>query len=421
VVGAAIVACGLALMLIPPYGCNAVPLAVACLWRWPAPVQSWLLIRLRLGRRVLDVAGFALAAVAAAVSLATGGQLDGHLVHGGDFQTYWLGATVGTHYGWSRLFDEQVQRAVWPAVAGAGVPFLPFLNTPPMAWLVVPMLALPYAAAYGVWVLLMTVCAVVVVVLVAPQRWLPAAGLLSLGLWVMPYTLASGQNALLGALAVVATWRLLRAGRTGWAGLALSLIDLRPTATLLVPIALLLAGYRRTFLIWLGATAALGAVSALSLGPGGLQQFVQLAFDVRRSHPHAQDMTLLGWLGPNVVTLALEAVLVAAALAVAWRLGRAPDAVIAAGVLASLFVTPYIHAQDYVTVVAAAGAIASSTARASFGLLMVAIFAAAPPGWIYGAVWEGALLVVELAWLFWLVWPAFEKSGIVRLGAPTRF
>jgi Glycosyltransferase family 87 len=420
VVGAAIFACGLGLMLIPPYGCNAVPLAVACLWRWPAPVQSWLLIRLGLGRRVLDVAGFALAAVAAAVSLATGGQLDGHLVHGGDFQTYWLGATVGTHYGWSRLFDEHVQRTVWPAVAGAGVPFLPFLNTPPMAWLVAPLLALPYAGAYGIWVLLMTVCAVVVVVLVAPARWLPAAGLLSLGLWVMPYTLASGQNALLGALAVAATWRLLRAGRTGWAGLALSLVDLRPTATLLVPIALLLAGYRRTFLIWLAFTAALGALSVWSLGPGGLRQFVQLALDVRRSHPHAQDMTLLGWLGPNAVTLALEAVLVAAALAAAWRLGRTPDAVIAAGVLASLFVTPYIHVQDYVTVIAAAGAMASSTARASFGLLIVAIFAAAPPGWIYGAAWEGVLLAVEFAWLFWLVWPTLEKTGIVRLGAPAR-
>jgi hypothetical protein len=407
-------------MLVPPHGCNAVPLAVACLWRWPPPVQSWLQSRLGLGRRVLDIDGFALAAVAAAVSLATGGQLDGHLVHGGDFQTYWLGATVGTHYGWSRLFDEQVQLAVWPGVAGAGVPFLPFLNTPPMAWLVVPLLALPYGAAYGVWVVLMTACAVAVVVLVVPPRWLPAAGLLSLGLWVMPYTLASGQNALLGALAVVATWRLLRAGHPGWAGLALSLVDLRPTATLLVPIALLVAGYRRTFLIWLAVTAAIGLLSAWSLGPGGLQQFVQLALDVRRSHPHAQDMTLLGWLGPGPVTLALEAVLVLAALAAAWRLGRTADVAIAAGVLASLFATPYIHAQDYVTVVAAAGAMASSTARASFGLLIVAIFAAAPPGWIYGAAWEGVLLAVEVAWLLWLVWPTLEKGGIVRRWATAR-
>jgi hypothetical protein len=289
-----------------------------------------------------------------------------------------------------------------------------------MAWLVVPLLALPYGAAYGVWVLLMTLCAVVVVVLVVPPRCLPAAGLLSLGLWVTPYTLASGQNALLGALAVVATWRLLRAGRTGWAGLALSLVDLRPTATLLLPVALLLAGYRRTFLIWLGVTVAIGLLSAWSLGPGGLQQFVQLAVDVRRSHPHAQDMTLLGWFGPGPVTLALEGVLVLAALAAAWRLGRTPDVAIAAGVLASLFATPYIHAQDYVTVIAAAGAMASSTARASFGLLIVAIFAAAPPGWIYGAAWEGVLLAVEVAWLAWLVWPTLEKAGIVRRWATAR-
>ncbi|HKC19698.1 MAG TPA: hypothetical protein VKE27_08695, partial [Candidatus Dormibacteraeota bacterium] len=192
---AAIAICGLALMLVPPAGCNAVPLAVACLWRWPPPVQAWLERRLRLRRRALDVVGLGLAAAAAAVSLATGGQLDGHLVHGGDFQTYWLGATVGTYDGWSRLFDEPLQRSLWPSVAGPGVAFLPFLNPPPVAWLVVPLLSLPYVDAYALWVAVMVLCAVLVVALVMPPRWLPAAALVSLGLWVAPYTLASGQNA----------------------------------------------------------------------------------------------------------------------------------------------------------------------------------------------------------------------------------
>ena len=409
-VGAAVFVCGLALMLVPPYGCNAVPLAVACLWRWPSPVQSWLLTRLGLGRRVLDVAGFALAAVAAAVSLATGGQLDGHLLHAGDFQSYWLGATVGTHFGWSRLFDEGTQQTVWPQVGGAGLLFLPFLNTPPMAWLVAPLLSLPYVDAYAIWVSLMTISAVLVVLLIVPPRWLPAAALVSLGLWVMPYTVASGQNAMLEALAIAATLRLMRSGRMGWAGLALSLVDLRPTATLLVPLAILLAGYRRTFLVWLGVTAALGALIALSLGTTGLEQFVRLALEVRVSHPRAQEMTIPGWLGPSALALALEAVLVASALAAAWRSGRTPEVALVAGVLASLFVTPYIHTQDYVVLTAAAGATAASTVRASFGIVLISVLAAAPPGWIFGRAWEGALLAVEIAWLAWLVWPTFVKS-----------
>lgn len=406
--------CGLALMLVPPAGCNAVPLAVACLWRWPAPVQAWLDRRLGLRRRALDIAGLGLAAAAAAVSLSTGGQLDGHLVHGGDFQTYWLGATVGTHYGWSRLFDEALQRSLWPSVAGSGVAFLPFLNPPPVAWLIVPLLSLPYVDAYALWVALMVLCAALVVALVMPARWLPAAGLVSLALWVTPYTLASGQNAVLGALAIAATWRLLRNGRAGWAGVALTLVDLRPTATLLVPFALLLAGYRRTFVTWLSLTAALAALSVWSLGPSGLTQFFSLAIDVRRTFPHAQQMTIAGWLGSGLFAIAFEAVLVASALVAAWRAGRTPEATLGAGVLASLFVTPYIHYQDYVAVLAAAGTTAAATMRASFGMVLVALLAAAPPGWIFGEAWEGALLAVEIGWLCWLVWPELSNRAASR-------
>ncbi|HET9763477.1 MAG TPA: glycosyltransferase family 87 protein [Casimicrobiaceae bacterium] len=408
---AAVVLCGLALMLVPPAGCNPIPLAVACLWRWPPPVQSWLEKRLRLSRRALDIAGMGLAAAAAAVSLATGGQFDGHLLHGGDFQTYWLGATLGTHYGWSRLFDEPLQRSVWSAVAGPSIAFLPFLNPPPVAWLVVPLLAVPYVAAYALWVALMTFSAALVVALIMPARWLPAAGLVALGLWVTPYTLMSGQNAVLGALAVAATWRLLKQGKEGWAGAALALVDLRPTATLLVPLALLLAGYRRTFAVWLAVSAALGALMLWSLGFEGVNQFVQLALDVRRSFPHAQEMTILGWIGNAGIAVVLEVVLVASALAAAWRSGRTPETAISAGVLASLFATPYIHYQDYVAVLASAGTIAASTFRASFGLVLVALLAAAPPGWIFGRAWEGVLLAVEIGWLAWLVWPELAKRS----------
>lgn len=417
VVAAFVFACGLGLMLIPPAGCNAIPLAVACLWRWPPPLQAWLNARLRLGRRALDVVGVGLATVAAVVSLATGGQLDGHLLHGGDFQSYWLGAIVGARYGWSRLFDEGLQRSVWPGLAGPDMTFLPFLNTPPMAWLVAPLLHIPYVDAYALWVSVMVLCAVVVLVLLVPRRWLPAAGLVALGLWVIPYTLASGENAVLGALAIAATWKLLRAGRMGWAGLALSLIALRPNATLLVPLALLLAGYRRTFVVWIAVTAALAGAIVWSLGITGVGQFLHLALEIRITHPRAQEMTILGLLGAGAPALALEAVLAAAALSVAWRFGRVPEVALAAGVLASMFVTPYIHHQDYLTLIVAAVAIAVATVRASFGLILIAVFAAAPPGWIYDGAWEGVLLSVEVAWLGWLAWPWLAKLRAVGVGA----
>lgn len=413
-VAAAVAVCALALMLVPQAGCNAVPLAVACLWRWPAPVQSWLERRLGLRRTTLDVLGAGIAVAAAGLSLLTGGQLDGHLLHGGDFQTYWLGATVGTHYGWSRLFDEPLQRSLWPALAGSHVEFLPFLNLPPVAWLVVPLLGLPYVAAYVVWVALMILCFGLVVALCLPPRWLPAAALIALGLWVTPYTLASGQNAVVGALAVVATWRLLRRDRFVWAGVALSLIDVRPTATFLLPLALLVAGYRRTFVAWLGITAALGVLIFWSLGAAGAAQFVTLALDVRRAFPHAQQMTVLGWLGTGAPVVALDVVLVASALAAAWRVGPTPEGALNAGVIASLFATPYIHMQDYVVPLAAAGTMAASTTRASFGIVLVALTAAAPPGSMFGTSFEGALLAVEIGWLAWLVWPLLPARALRR-------
>ncbi|MFZ0218149.1 MAG: glycosyltransferase family 87 protein, partial [Candidatus Dormiibacterota bacterium] len=391
------------LMFIPPRGCFAVPVAAACLWTWPAPVQAWL-ARAGLQRRWLTVTGISVAAAAAIVSLATGGQFDGHLLHGGDFQTYWLGATLGAHDGWSHLFDMALQKAVWPGMAGAREPFLPFLNTPPMAWLVAPLLVLPYPFAYALWVALIALCAVITLVLLVPRNWLAVTALLTAGLWVTPYTIVSGQNAVFGALAVTLTWRLLRAGHDGWAGLALSLILLRPTATLLLPFAILLAGYRRTFAVWSAVSVLVIVVSAWSLGRTGISQFVHLALLVRHSHPHAVQMTILGWLGQNPPAIALEGLLVIAALAVAWHGGRKPAVAIASGVLASLFLTPYIHAQDYVTVLAAAVAVAVPPVQASYGLILVAILAVAPPGLVFGGAWEGVLLTVEVAWLFWLAW-----------------
>jgi len=389
-------------MLVPPYGCFAVPLAAACLWAWPETAASRL-AGAGLDRRRLTVAGIGIGAVAAAVSLVTGGQMDGHLLHGGDFQTYWVGAVVGTRYGWSRIFDGALQQSVWPSAAGAGEPFLPFLNAPPVAWLVAPLLALPYVDAYALWVAAMAICAGLVVVLLVPRAWLVPSAIITAGLWVTPYTLASGQNAVIGALAVALTWRLLRAGHDGWAGVALALITLRPNATLLLPVAILLAGYRRTFLVWLGVAGVIAGASLASLGSAGLRQFLQLALEVRTSHPHAVDMTILGLFGTNVPALALEGVLAAAALTVAWRSGRAPAVTVASGVLASVFVTPYIHAQDYVAVIAAVGAVAASTSRSSyFGIVIVALLVVAPPGWIFGVAWEAALLIVEALFLAWL-------------------
>jgi|GEM_PF-710021 len=399
-------------MLLPPPGLVALAIGMACLWPWDGAVARALDFA-GLNRRVLVFTGAAILVAAAVANLVFGGQLDGHLMYRGDFQTYYVGAKVGLRDGWAHLFDEGLQRPPWSAAFGARAPFIPYLNTPPQAWLVAPLALLPFPAAYAIWVAAMATVAVATMWLLAPstRRGLGVLLLAAMALWVLGYSLASGQNAVLGALAVALCWRLLVAGRPGWAGVALALILLRPNATFMVPLALLVAGRRRLFASWLLTSLVVGAVVLVSLGPAGVRQFLELGSEIRRTHPGAVTMTVVHILGDRPTGIVASLTLTAVAVGVAWRSSRQrPEIAIAAGVLASIFLTPYIHIQDFLTVLAAAAILARSTSRGSFGFVLTALLLAAPPGSLFGGAWAAVLLVVDVGWLGWLAWPAISRS-----------
>jgi hypothetical protein len=411
---AALVLAGFITFVLPPPGLLAAALGLACLL---LPVRGRVASRLEaLGgsARARTVAGFVGLAIAVPANLALGGQLDGHLVVHSDFHTYLVGAQVGLEHGWSQLFDVDLQRTTWAQSYGGDARFLPFLNTPPQAWLVAPLVALPYVWAYGTWVALMVGVTAIVLYLVAPSR--PGARLavvlLAGAAWVVTYSLASGQNAIIGALAIALCWRLRAARRPGLAGVALALIAVRPNANFLVPLALLLAGERRVFLAWLATSTVVGAVVLVSLGTHGVQQFMSLGVEVRRDFPKAIEMTLQQVLGAGPVTVALQLLLAGVAMFAAARLGRGrPALAICAGVVGSAFLTPYIHVQDYLTFLAAIGLVITSGERRHAGWVLVALLVVAPPGWLFGDRWPPALIAVELAWLAWLTWPALGGPG----------
>lgn len=399
-----VAAAGLSLLLSPP-GLVALSIAALFLWPWDGAIGSRL-DSLGLDRQARSISGCGILLGAAAANLVLGGQLDGHLMYRGDFQTYYVGAQVGLHYGWAHIFDPGMQRPFWTAAFADRAPFIPYLNTPPQAWLVAPLALLPYPVAFAAWVVLMLAAAAATVLLVAPSGggghaiYLLVAG----SLWVLAYSLAGGQNAIIGALAIALCWRLAVAGRPGWAGVALALIALRPNATFLVPVGLLVAGHRRLFITWLLASAVIGAVVLVSLGPSGVRQFLDLGAEIRRTHPGAVTMTVSHVVGGGAVGVIVGLALAATALLVARRAGRSrTDLAIAAGVLASVFVTPYIHIQDYLTLVAAGAILARSAPRASLGFVLAALLLAAPPGAIFGVAWPAVLLAVEASWLAWLV------------------
>src|SRR5437588_4948082 len=65
-----------------------------------------------------------------------------------DFRVYYSAAWVGTHYGWSHIYDTHLASL-------APVPGLyPFANPPPLAWLAAPLTALPYAKGQPIWTIL---------------------------------------------------------------------------------------------------------------------------------------------------------------------------------------------------------------------------------------------------------------------------
>ncbi|HEV1998203.1 MAG TPA: glycosyltransferase family 87 protein [Candidatus Dormibacteraeota bacterium] len=383
----------------------ALAIAVIFLWPWGATIERRLEL-IGLSRRVRVVSGGGILVSAAVANLVLGGQLDGHLMYRGDFQTYYVGAQVGLRHGWSHLFDEGLQRPLWTAAFADHAPFIPYLNTPPQAWLVAPLALLPFPAAFAIWVGLMTAAALFTARLLSPAHGPRQAVvvLVGLSLWVLAYSLAGGQNAIVGALAIALCWWLVAAGRPGWAGVALALIAVRPNAAFLVPVALLFAGQRRLFATWLLTSLVVGAVVLASLGPPGVRQFLELGAEIRRTHPGAVTLTVSHVLGGGLPAIATGLALAALALAVAWRAGRPqPEVAIAAGVLASLFLTPYIHIQDYLTLIAGAGMVARSTSRASYGLVLFALLLAAPPGALFGDLWPAVLLAVEVVSLGWLM------------------
>src|SRR5437667_107117 len=71
---------------------------------------------------------------------------------GVDFHTYAAASLVGMQTGWAYIYDQnlvtyiqtQIPTRVWTQ---------PFLSPPPVAWMVAPLMALPYAAAFFVWAL----------------------------------------------------------------------------------------------------------------------------------------------------------------------------------------------------------------------------------------------------------------------------
>jgi hypothetical protein len=270
-----------------------------------------------------------------------------------DFHTYLAAARVGLGQGWSHIYEQAVI-ARQQAFLVPNEHVQPFLSTPPVAWLVATLAALPYAWAYSAWAMATISALAGAVVWSASGGWAIralAALLVIAPVWVLQADYL-GQVMPLVAAAVVVAWRLARANHDVAAGLVLALVLLKPNTAFVVPIALAVSGRYRAFVTWSIATTAVAGVALLTVGTHGLEAY---ASQLQHPPPGTNAVTLEAALGDNgFLAVGLRMVILCAVVASAWRLRTSPGLVIALGVLGSLLATPYLHVCD-LCLLAAAG------------------------------------------------------------------
>jgi hypothetical protein len=365
--------------------------------------ESWVLGYVRSRRRVWPAVGLLVGVMLIGFDLLVPAStyVSDYAVRN-DFRLAYAAATVGLQSGYGHLYDLAAQKA---AIEGLGAGFnpQPFISPPTLAWLVTPLLALPFPAALVIWTLLLVALLCWTWYLLAPPgKWVkPAHLVLLLGVFPVAFGVMVGQPGPWVAAAVATAWWLMRNDRPVWAGLVLSLIVLKPQLALLVPACLLVSGHVRTFAAWLAASLVIGLVALALLGPDGIARYRDL---LAQTQTPAWDITrrysISGPLGLGLVLTVTQVVVLAVTLFAAWRhRGEGPEIPMAAGIAGSLLFTPYLGFQDFLMLVVAGWLVLRSGAThwqvallvVGYALLELALLVLAVPILIAEALFLGSL------------------------------
>ena len=276
-----------------------------------------------------------------------------------DFRIYYVAAEAGLRYGWASIYDLSILRALsssFPTGQNDITPALPFINPPVFAWLIAPLTALPLPIAYAVW------CAISLAALVwgwhiaAPYSGLRKLTLLlaALALWPVLDAFFFGQPSLVLLALVATSWWLCTKDRPLAAGAALALATaIKPHTVILVPVVLAATGRYRPFLSWAAFCSVLAIASVLALGPSGLNTMLH-TLEYGQTDTGQAHYTLAYIFGTGLLTYALEGLLGATAVVIAWRRRADLNFVFALGLLGSLVFAFHLHSYDYVALVLAA-------------------------------------------------------------------
>ncbi len=231
-----------------------------------------------------------------------------------------------------------------------------FISLPPYAWLVLPLTLFSPITAVYTWL-------VVLVLAVIAAWWVAAPGtgparalwlLAAIAWYPVLYGLNLVQPGLLMVLIVAAGWRLAESNRNYLAGAVLGLSAIKPQLVLLVPVVLVLAARWRLVLPWAVTTMVLAILSLVSLGTGGLHDYLtSTAYESQIANN--RYFTLAYLLGPGTLSYIAAAVVVVITGFGAYLNRHAScGRLLALGILGSTFAATYWHLQDYTILVLAA-------------------------------------------------------------------
>ncbi|HZQ50077.1 MAG TPA: glycosyltransferase family 87 protein [Candidatus Dormibacteraeota bacterium] len=290
-----------------------------------------------------------------------------------DFRLMYGAALATERHGYAHLYDLGAQQAAIDSL-GPQFYFSAFLNPPPLVWLVTPLTALPFGAAVIVWTVLILAAAALAWFLSAPGDPLTRAAFAAMfaGLFPVAFGIMVGQPVALVAAAVAACWWLAARDRDWLAGVALSVMVVKPQLALLVPVCLLVSGRVRIFAGWLIPSAVMGLVAVALLGADGLSRYRD-ALSLASNWQITRSFAVSGLVGTGPPLYVASAIALAAALFAAWRWrGHGVEIPIAAGITGSLLFTPYVGFQDFAMLVLAGWLVVRSQPNAwQIALLVV--------------------------------------------------
>jgi hypothetical protein len=409
-------------------------------WRW----RAWSL--------VVGAAPLALAAVLAVAAAALWGyaialavdRFDGRSSEPReDVVAFYVAGKLLREGRGERLYDVPTVAGEEAAVLGRPAGYhggLPFLNPPFVAGLFYPLTLLPYGVAQAVWLGLSVAFLAASLALLWPElrrlepKWRVVFVLAALASVPVFWSLLYGQLSTLVLLSWVASYRLLKTGREGTAGLVLAACLIKPPLAVVPALFLLTTGRWRAFAGFAAGGALLGAASLALVGPQtALVDYPRLMLEsvAWRSEYGIDRPHMFGWNGLLSLLLGghapeLERALgVAASLATlaaavyVWRRfdsqGNEAGLALAVAGAAVLF-SPHIHLQDLQILILPC-ALLVARRRMPFDVLIPAALFALTPLSLTGANLVTPLLATSLAYQLRAALAGVSVRGRLRAAA----